>query len=66
MIRLSIDLDHPTRGLGTLSEGTPRKMVNMDGANRQDCSGTVAWTVVGFRCNRTEGRRRWNLPANEP
>src|SRR5918995_1705554 len=31
-------------------------MVNMDGANRQDCSGTVAWAVVRFGCNQTEGR----------
>src|SRR5215204_3181971 len=38
------------------SDGMLQKMVNMDGANRQDCSGTVAWAVVRFECNQTEGR----------
>jgi FAD/FMN-containing dehydrogenase len=38
------------------SDGMLQKIVNMDGANRQDCSGTVAWAVVRFGCNQTEGR----------
>ena len=38
------------------SEGMLQKLVNIDGANRQDCSGTVAWAVVRFGCKQTEGR----------
>jgi FAD/FMN-containing dehydrogenase len=37
-------------------------MVNMDRANRQDCSGTVVRAVVGFRCNRTEGIEAMESP----
>jgi hypothetical protein len=37
-------------------------MVNMDRANRQDCSGTVFRAVVGFRCNRTEGIEAMESP----
>src|SRR5215217_4006427 len=37
------------------SEGMLQKLVNIDGANRQDCSGTVAWAVVRFGCKQTEG-----------
>src|SRR5918995_4757341 len=40
-------------------------MVNMDGTNRQDCPGTVAWAVVGFRYNRTQGRTQAMESFNE-